>query len=81
MQPPQDTPLSPERETGRPKLKSKTLDGSAVDDRDANMQEDLVAPTEERGVSRRRGWRTEGEQGVPSRLEGMLSPVRSKNSD
>ena len=50
-----------EEERGRPKLKTKTLDGSSVDDR--GLKEASSSPV------RPRGWKEGGERGVPSWLE------------
>lgn len=65
----------PEHERGR--SIPQALDGSAVDDawdRDVSMSRELsVASAEKDGLDlprRRRGWRTGGERGVPSWLEG-----------
>ena len=55
-----------EEERGRPKLKTKTLDGSSLDDR--GLKEASSSPV------RRRGWKEGGERGVPSWLECKSYP-------
>ena len=59
-----------DQDWGRPKLKTKTLDGTAVDDEDGpglSTRQDGVPPSPGKLLSKGRGG-----QGVPSWLQGPL---------
>lgn len=64
-------PESPNLDRPRVKLKTKTLDGSAVEGPWDNQ--DRVRDHEKNALGLGRGWRGTGKGGVPSWLEGSLS--------